>query len=187
MTTFNLTVDLDTFPLPRTTSDNTPLVHADVIELLHNVAQAIHAGHIGPTRYNIVNRAGVLVGNYLITDNTRHNDAPHDPDTTPVHISLAHNAPAGNTATPNTDVSHTASPQAATDTLPPLTVSSDNITYTQASPTSRIKFTDAHIDEVLEWIANTTQHSADTCQLCAHLRNHNSSAICPRHIDVAQT
>lgn len=186
MAVFNLTVDLDTFPLPRTTSDNTPLVHADVTELLHNVAQAIHTGHIGPTRYNIVNQAGVLVGNYVIASDSDHDATTHNPDTAPTsntaptYLSLTHDAPADNT----TD--NAAEAQATTHTLPPLTVSSDNITYTQASPTSRIKFTDAHIDEVLEWIADNTQHDAYTCRLCAHLRTNNSNAVCPRHMDTVR-
>lgn len=183
MAVFNLTVDLDTFPLPRNSTDTTPLVHADVAELLSNVAHAIRTSHIGPTHYKIYNRAGVLVGNYVIAHDSGHDAATHNPhatstpDTASTYLSLTHDAPADDADDNATEA------QAATHTLPPLTISSDNITYIQASPTSRIKFTDAHIDEVLEWIADNTQPDADTCKLCAHVRTNNSNAVCPRHMD----
>lgn len=185
MAVFNLTINLDTFPLPRNSADDTPLVHADVAELLSNVARAVRAGHIGLTHYEIYNRTGVLVGNYVIAHNNGHDAAAHNPDTAPTsdttstYLSLTHDAPADDT-TDNTAEAQT------TNMLPPLTVSSDGITYMQASPTSRIKCNDAHIDEVLEWITGNTQRDVYTCRLCAHLRTNNSSAVCPRHMDTVR-
>lgn len=186
MAVFNLTVDLDTFPLPRNNTDHTPLVHTDVAKLLSNVARAVHTGHIGPTHYKIYNRAGVLVGNYVIAHDSDHDAATHNPDTAPTsdttstYVSLTDDTPADDITDNATEA------QAATHILPPLTISSDNITYIQASPTSRIKFTDARIDEVLEWIADNTQPDADTCKLCAHVRTNNSNAVCPRHMDTVR-
>lgn len=185
MAVFNLTINLDTFPLPRNSPDDTPLVHADVAELLSNVARAVRAGHIGPTHYKIYNQTGVLVGNYVIARDSERDTAMHNIDTAPTsdttstYLSLTHDAPADDTT------SNTAEAQ-TTNMLPPLTVSSDGITYIQASPTSRIKCNDAHIDEVLEWVANNTQPDADTCRLCVHVRNHYSSTVCPRHMDTVR-